>query len=63
MSEEITLPDPATKMCNICNENEATIDGKTVAGTWAYMCEKCHEHFGLGFGMGKGTTLKEEEGN
>lgn len=64
MCSSIDLPSPSTTMCQICKENEATIDGKTIAGSWALMCEKCHEHFGVGFGMGKGTSLlPEDEGN
>ena len=48
------------KMCQICNQNVATIDGKTTRGPWAYMCDECHADVGVGFGVGKGQYLKRE---
>lgn len=36
----------------------ATVDGKTVLGPWAFMCDACHFTYGVGFGVGKGQTLR-----
>ena len=49
--EVVKLP-----MCNFCSK-EATYDGKTTMGPWAYMCK---DHFlvnGIGLGLGKGQKL------
>jgi len=35
----------------------AEYDGKTVMGPWAYMCQPCFEHYGVGLGMGRGQRL------
>lgn len=36
----------------------ATIDGKTVFGQWAFMCDACHPNYGVGLGTGKGQRLE-----
>lgn len=36
---------------------EAAVDGKTVDGPWAYMCDGCHRRFGVGLGTGRGQRL------
>ena len=52
--------------CNLCNEKIETrfVDGRTVHGPWAFMCEECHEGFGggVGLGLGKGQ-LYEKQGD
>lgn len=42
--------------CDGCDDIlEGTfIDGKTVFGPWATMCENCHTTHGVGLGLGKG---------
>ena len=35
----------------------ATVDGKTRDGPWAYMCDECHDRFGVGLGTGRGQRL------
>lgn len=37
----------------------ATVDGKTVMGPWAYMCNDCLEEFGYPNTPGLITILKE----
>ena len=34
------------------------IDGKTVAGPWAIMCEECFNRYGIGIGTGKGQEYR-----
>ena len=45
--------------CDICGATELKkiVDGKTIHGPWAYMCERCHAEFGLGFGTGRGQLF------
>lgn len=44
--------------CDICRKTEAIYDGKTVNGPWAYMCELCWQHQGVGrLGTGFGQKL------
>ncbi len=40
----------------------AAVDGKTLFGAWANMCEYCYVAYGTGLGVGKGQRLilKEE---
>lgn len=62
MSTEVTmreLPD-----CDVCPTRgvspagEASYDGKTVYGPWAYMCEPCWAAVGVGrLGTGYGQRL------
>lgn len=35
----------------------AAVDGATVMGFWAYMCQDCFKRFGIGLGTGKGQQL------
>lgn len=46
----------APARCDGCDEMlEGTfIDGKTIFGHWAIMCENCHTTHGVGLGIGKG---------
>jgi hypothetical protein len=44
--------------CDICGLREAAYDGQTVRGPWAYMCEPCWQHHGVGkLGTGSGQKL------
>ena len=43
--------------CRLCEQQEATIDGRTNAGPWTYMCDNCHKTYGVGLGLGKGQIL------
>ena len=49
--------------CDICKKEKAIIDGKTVYGPWAFMCEKCFHEVGIGLGLGKGQILKRGKNN
>jgi len=44
--------------CDICNQQLADeltfVDGKTIHGPWALMCEGCHKLQGVGIGTGRG---------
>lgn len=42
--------------CNFCPQ-VAAYDGRTVYGSWAYMCEDCYKIYGIGLGIGKGQKL------
>ena len=49
--------------CDFCGEwtAESTfVDGRTVMGPWAVMCEKCHAQFGVGVGTGKGQRYSAD---
>ena len=45
--------------CDICKEqlNGNYVDGKTIYGYWATLCESCHKKIGIGFGPGKGQLF------
>ena len=44
--------------CNMCKEiTPAYVDGATVMGPWANMCEPCFDMYGVGLGLGKGQRL------
>jgi hypothetical protein len=47
--------------CDFCKsagkEVEATYDGKTVHGPWAYMCDLHFGQHGIGLGTGRGQKL------
>ena len=55
------------KKCNLCDVDfedvPFAIDGRTVHGTWAWMCPDCHFDMGVGLGMGRGQryVLVEKE--
>ncbi len=45
--------------CQLCRTRKpAVIDGKTIMGTWAFMCQRCHTQYGVGLGLGKGQKLE-----
>lgn len=44
-------------VCDICANEPAKIDGKTIVGPWAFMCEMCHRFYGIGTGDGKGQEI------
>ena len=37
---------------------DAVVDGKTVMGPWANMCEKHNAQYGVGLGLGRGQRLE-----
>lgn len=43
--------------CQLCDNEKARYDGKTVMGPWAYMCPTCFRMFGVGLGLGRGQRL------
>lgn len=47
---------PVPYQCSICGElvRDTFIDGVTVRGPWAIMCQTCHRLFGRGLGIGRG---------
>lgn len=50
--------------CDFCDRvgvnMPATIDGKTIYGPWAGMCDRHHKLYGVGLGTGKGTLLRQD---
>lgn len=48
--------------CNFCDEEgkqvQASYDGRTKVGSWAYMCEDHFNEHGVGLGLGHGQRLK-----
>lgn len=50
------------KVCDLCGKpfGKYFIDGKTVLGPWALMCESCHITWGEGLGLGKGQKYDTE---
>lgn len=49
--------------CDLC-EQPAAVNGKTVHGPWAYMCQRHFQAIGVGLGLGRGQQLflaKREE--
>jgi hypothetical protein len=50
----------APAVCQICDGEIDTmfIDGKTIMGSWAYMCPGCHETVGVGLGTGRGQKYE-----
>ena len=54
--------------CDFCiaqgkKKVEAVYDGKTIYGSWAFMCEYHFKICGIGLGVGKGQLLKEINDN
>lgn len=47
--------------CDFCKENAvtkpATVDGRTIIGPWANMCQNHFQMYGVGLGLGKGQRL------
>lgn len=63
MSTEVVvseIPD-----CDICKQRNhtrpAVVDGKTIHGPWANMCEDDFQAFGIGLGTGRGQRLIKRE--
>lgn len=50
--------------CNFCSEEilekdpPVLIDGKTIFGPWAVMCEQCFAKYGTGLGTGRGQCYE-----
>ena len=44
------------KKCDLCGDRlvGTFVDGKTVTGSWAIMCDYCYVLHGAGLGAGKG---------
>jgi hypothetical protein len=52
-----------TSHCDFCGKlMDIVIDGKTVFGPWAAMCETCSEKHGIGLGTGIGQKYVLKEG-
>lgn len=51
--------------CDICTVSMANkfVDGKTIYGSWATMCQSCHKRIGMGFGAGKGQLYEKQSDN
>lgn len=47
--------------CDVCGERDvvtpAVVDGRTVMGPWAYMCEEHFCLYAVGLGVGRGQRL------
>ena len=39
------------------DDGEAHYDGKTIFGSWAFMCEQHFSAYGVGLGLGRGQKL------
>ncbi len=47
--------------CDFC-QKKAYYDARMIfIGTWAYMCRRCFEKYGIKLGLGYGQVLKEDE--
>lgn len=46
--------------CDICGDDcgEYLVDGRTLFGPWAVMCESCAAEHGVGLGLGKGQLYQ-----
>ncbi|MFA6711103.1 MAG: hypothetical protein WCS33_00030 [Candidatus Caldatribacteriota bacterium] len=64
MKEAAVLEFPSCDFCKTGSniEKEASYDGVTVFGKWAFMCDYHFERYGVGLGLGVGQklTLKGE---
>ena len=58
---EYAVDDLPSNICNLCEKEltDIVIDGKTIWGSWAWMCELCHEIYGTGLGLGKGQIYRK----
>lgn len=62
MSDTETIVDEIPK-CDFARlhsaslDTAATVDGKTMFGFWANMCEQHFRIYGVGLGLGKGQRL------
>lgn len=63
MSSSIQWLSAVPKGCDLCGKpfGEFFIDGKTTAGPWALMCEKCHQNHGYGLGIGLGQKYRTRD--
>ena len=44
--------------CDFCQrEVSKWVDGRTVLGPWANMCQECYKTKGVGLGIGKGQLI------
>ena len=63
MATHTTVVVPKLPLCNFkehghCRDDgEAHYDGKTIYGSWGYMCEHHFTAFGVGLGLGRGQKL------
>ena len=45
--------------CRFCGMKlREMVDGKTIYGSWAYMCLSCFSIFGVGLGIGRGQVFE-----
>lgn len=45
-------------VCNFCHKpTDALVDGKTLMGPWANMCDAHFLKYGVGLGLGKGQVI------
>jgi len=53
-----------TETCDICHGNlraySRFVDGRTIMGPWALMCERCYLIYGKGLGTGVGQMYNSE---
>ena len=55
----------APDRCQMCPTeiHDLFIDGKTIHGPWAILCENCHERIGTGLGTGRGQQYELQPNN
>lgn len=49
--------------CQLCGKDlkgQNYVDGKTIEGPWANMCERCHYVHGCGLGNGRGQLYNAQ---
>jgi hypothetical protein len=51
-----------SRACDFCKQldgtlTRATVDGRTVLGPWADLCERHFKELGVGLGLGRGQRL------
>jgi len=61
MRDEKAIEMSLIPLCEFCVEKgrkvEASVDGKTQGGCWAFMCNVCHKAHGKGYGLGRGQKI------
>ena len=57
MSDHTSVRIAEPKFCDFHPHVVARVDGKTIFGPWANMCDDCFEHVGVGLGLGRGQEL------
>lgn len=47
--------------CDLCSTPITTtfVDGKTIHGPWANMCQACYIRYGVGLGLGLGQVYEK----